>query len=102
MFEAVDDAGLVDLIAAEARANAMADARKYAAIAELARRRDTGKHGRWACDDLDAAAAEVAAALNLGHDRALAEVERPSHCATNSRRWAHCSCSGRSPPAGCG
>jgi Domain of unknown function (DUF222) len=75
MFESVGDAGLVDLIADEARASAAADARKYAAMAELARRRDTGKRGRWACDDRDAAAAEVAAALTLGHGRALAEVE---------------------------
>ena len=43
MFESLDDAALVDTIAAEARASAVADARKYAAIAELHRRRITGE-----------------------------------------------------------
>ncbi|MDT5238963.1 MAG: hypothetical protein QOD97_1161, partial [Mycobacterium sp.] len=33
MFEAVDDAALVDVVVATARASAASDARKYAAIA---------------------------------------------------------------------
>jgi hypothetical protein len=52
-----------------------ADARKYAAIAELEPRRNTGEHPNWACDDWDAAAAEVAAALNVGHGRASCEMD---------------------------
>jgi hypothetical protein len=75
MFERVDDAGLVDVIAATARASAVADSRKYAAIAELQHRRNTGEHARWACDDTDATAAEIAAALNIGHGRSLGEID---------------------------
>jgi Domain of unknown function (DUF222) len=75
MFEALDDAALVDTIAAEARASAVSDARKYGAIAELERRRNTGERALWACDEWDAAAAEVAAALNIGHGRACGEMD---------------------------
>jgi hypothetical protein len=75
MFENLADAELVDTIAAEARASAVSDARKYGAIAELERRRNTGEHALWACDDWDAAAAEVAAALNIGHGRACGEMD---------------------------
>jgi hypothetical protein len=66
MFEVLGDAALIDSIVAEAGSSAAADARKYAAIAELERRRNTGEHDL-ACDDWDAAAGEVAAALNIGH-----------------------------------
>jgi Domain of unknown function (DUF222) len=75
MFEDLDDAELIDAITAEARASAVSDARRYAAIAELERRRNTGEHAHWACDDWDAAAAEVAAALNIGHGRASGEMD---------------------------
>ena len=75
MFEGLADAALVDTIAAEARASAVADARKYGAIAELVRRRNTGEHENWACDDWDGAAAEVGAALNIGHGRASREMD---------------------------
>lgn len=75
MFESLDDAALVDTIAAEARASAVADARKYTAIAALHRRRITGEHAHWACDDWDTAAAEIAAALNIGHGRASGEMD---------------------------
>jgi hypothetical protein len=74
MFERIDDAALVDVIAATARASAVSDARRYAAIAELDRR-NTCEHAKWACDDRDATAAEVAAALNIGHGRALGEID---------------------------
>ena len=33
------------------------------------------EHARWACDDEDAAAAEIAAALNIGHGRACGEMD---------------------------
>jgi hypothetical protein len=42
-----DDAAVIDAVTGWARLGAAADARKYAAIAELARRRNTGKHARW-------------------------------------------------------
>jgi len=46
-----------------------------AAIAELERRRcGECEHPRWACDDLDAAAAEVSCALTIGHGRALGQI----------------------------
>jgi hypothetical protein len=70
-----DDAAVIDAVTGWARLGAAADARKYAAIAELARRRTTGEHARWACDDEAAAAAEVAAALNIGHGRASGEMD---------------------------
>ena len=70
-----DDAAVIDAVTGWARVGAAADARKYAAIAELARRRTTGEHARWACDDEAAAAAEVAAALNIGHGRASGEMD---------------------------
>ena len=47
---------------------------KYAAIAELERRRNTGEHPKWAGDKTDAVAAEVAAALNISQEDALREV----------------------------
>lgn len=77
MFESLSAAGLIDVIAARARASAAADAEKYAAIAELQRRRciegDERRH--WAADDWDGAAAEIGAALNIGHGRALSEMD---------------------------
>ncbi len=77
MFERRSDAALVDthrrVTAAGQRAPA--DARKYAAIAELERRRNTGEHARGRATTVDAAAAEVAAALNIGHGRACGEID---------------------------
>jgi uncharacterized protein DUF222 len=75
MFEHLDDYALTEVIAAEARASAVADARKYGAIAELERRRNTVERANWACDGWDAAAAEIAAALNMSHGRACGEME---------------------------
>jgi hypothetical protein len=75
MFEDLDDAALVDTITGYARSSAADDALNYAGIAELERRRNTGEHASWACDDTDAAAAEVAAALNIGHGRACGEMD---------------------------
>jgi hypothetical protein len=74
-FGELDDASLIAAVEDWARTAAAADARKYAAIAELERRRNTAEHPDWACDDWDAAAAEVAAALNVGHGRASGEMD---------------------------
>jgi hypothetical protein len=41
----------------------------------LERRRNTKEHAHRVCDDWDAAAAEVAAALNIGHGRASSEMD---------------------------
>jgi hypothetical protein len=71
MFESVDDAALVTAIGDEARAEAAAVARRLAAIAELADRRMASElalsREYWACDAFDSVAAEVAAALTIGH-----------------------------------
>lgn len=72
---ALDDAALIDAVTGWATVSAAADARKYAALAELQRRRVTGEHAHWAADDWDAAAAEVAAALNVSHGRATGELD---------------------------
>ncbi|MCP9270810.1 HNH endonuclease signature motif containing protein [Mycolicibacterium arenosum] len=77
MFEGLSARELVDVITARARSSAAADAEKYAAIAELARRRlrDGVELEDAAADATDGAAAEIGAALNIGHGRALGEIE---------------------------
>lgn len=65
-----NDAALVDAISGWSTAASAADGRRLAAIAELVSRRCTDEHPDWACDDWDATAAEIAAALNLSHGRA--------------------------------
>jgi hypothetical protein len=74
----VDDAELMTAMAGWARVSAAADARRLATIAELARRRgcDAADDERqyWPVDPTDAAAAEVSAALNVGHRRALKQL----------------------------
>lgn len=72
-FASVDDAALVAAIEDGARQEAVASARRLAAIAELARRRVDDDDTR-AYDGWDSAAAEVAAALNVGHRRASAQM----------------------------
>ncbi|MCP9275512.1 HNH endonuclease signature motif containing protein [Mycolicibacterium arenosum] len=77
MFESKSARELIDTITARARASAAADAERYAAIAELARRRlrDGVEFEDAAADAVDGAAAEISAALNIGHGRALGEIE---------------------------
>lgn len=71
-----DDAALVAAITGWTRVASAAQARALAAIAELTTRRCTPEqHPDWACDDWDAAAAEIAAALTLGHGRASAQMD---------------------------
>jgi hypothetical protein len=76
-LHSVDDATLIAAIEGWARTSAAADARRLAAIAELSRRRcDDPDDERvwWACDPTDSAAAEVAAALNVGQGRAVGQL----------------------------
>jgi hypothetical protein len=77
MFEDASAAGLIDTITAAARASAAAEARKYAAIAELHRRRvlESVEMDKDAADGDDGLAAELSAALNIGHGRALGEMD---------------------------
>ncbi|MGE2832390.1 DUF222 domain-containing protein [Mycobacterium sp. SMC-4] len=72
----VSDGELIDAVSGWARAAAAAEARKFSAIAELARRRCSDpEHPDWACDDWDSAAAEIACALAVGHGFALAQID---------------------------
>jgi hypothetical protein len=75
-FSTADDAMVVAAIEEGARAEAAAGARRLAAIAELARRRvvDDDERANWAFDGWASAAAEVAAALTVGHRRASAQM----------------------------
>ncbi len=71
-----DDAAVAAAIEGWARLAAAADAQRLGVIAELADRRlREAEHPDWACDDWDAAAAEVAAALNVSHGRALRQID---------------------------
>ncbi len=70
-----DDGAVVAAIEDCARAEAAAAARRLSAIAELTRRRTASdQRANWACDEWDAAAAEVAAALGLSHGRASGQM----------------------------
>lgn len=76
MFARATDAEVVAAIGQWTTAEAAAAAHRLAAIAELgARRTRDDERSRWACDGLDAAAAEVSAAMGIGHGRALSELE---------------------------
>ncbi|ULE35235.1 DUF222 domain-containing protein [Mycobacterium sp. IDR2000157661] len=67
-FGSVDQAALIEVIEAGARAEAAAAARRLAAIAELTARHtepDDDRH-TWLVDGWACAAAEIAAALGIG------------------------------------
>ena len=69
------DAAVVTVIRDAARDEARDAARRVAAIGELvARRCADDDRAHWACDEWDAAAAEVSAALGVTHGRASAEM----------------------------
>ncbi|MEI7717668.1 MAG: DUF222 domain-containing protein, partial [Mycobacterium sp.] len=71
-----DDATVVAAIGVCARAEAAAAARRLAAVAELVARRAEGPtdSARWSCDNWDAIAAEVAAALGISHAMASGQM----------------------------
>lgn len=75
-FAEADDAAVVAAIAEGARAEAQAAARRLAAIAELVRRKvcDDDERQRSAFDPWDSVAAEVAAAMTVGHRRASGQM----------------------------
>lgn len=75
LFRDADDAAVVAAIAECNAAEAAAAARKLAAVAELTRRRCTeGERADWACDDWDAAAAEISSVLGVSHSRASGQM----------------------------
>ncbi|MDT5259228.1 MAG: hypothetical protein QOD10_4308, partial [Mycobacterium sp.] len=71
-----DDAAVVAAIAEGARVEAIAGARRLAAIAELVGRRADGPTdcAHWSCDNWDAMAAEVAAAQGISHAMASGQM----------------------------
>jgi len=76
-FAGVDDAAVVATIDDCARAEAVAAARRLAAIAELKRRRvhdEDDPRDFWVCDPWDSAAAEVAAAMNISSRKASGQM----------------------------
>jgi hypothetical protein len=75
-FSTADDATVVAAIEEGTRAEAAAGARRLAAIAELARRWvvDDDERSNWAFDGWASAAAEVAAAMTVGHRRASGQM----------------------------
>ncbi|TFV60624.1 HNH endonuclease [Mycobacterium sp. PS03-16] len=78
MFEDLDDAAVVAVIEAQARAEAVAGAARLAAIAELAARRgvndDEEARRKWVVDPWAATAAEVGAVLGIGPRAASREM----------------------------
>lgn len=76
-LDAVGDNLLVAAITEWSAVEAAAAARRLAAIAELVARRTQGPaldRSRWACDNWDAAAAEVAAAEHISHGMASGQM----------------------------
>jgi hypothetical protein len=72
-----DDAVVAAAIRGWAQVEAAAAARRLAAVGELVARRVRGgsaERGRWSCDNWDAVAAEVAAALNVSHGMASGQM----------------------------
>lgn len=70
------DGELIDAISGWSRTAAAAEARKFAAIAELTRRRCSDpEHPDWVCDDWDSAATEISCALTVGHGKALGQID---------------------------
>jgi len=68
------DADLVDIVRGCGAAAARAEAVKLAAIVEFWERRCAPERARWACDDWDAAAAEIGCALNISSGRASGQM----------------------------
>jgi Domain of unknown function (DUF222) len=76
-LHSVGDAALVEAIEGYTRASAASEGRRLAAIAELAHRRGAAAdpaRDRWVCDVDDSVAAEISAAMNISHGRALGQL----------------------------
>jgi hypothetical protein len=95
----VEDATLVGAITGWLQTSAGAEARAFAAMAELARRRcaEEDERNYWPADPWDCAGAEVAAAMNCGMGKAAAGWRQRSCCTTGYRRPMPCSLRGRLP-----
>src|SRR4051794_23524320 len=77
MFEGSTDAELVDVMGEATRDESTAIAQRLAAVAELYVRRcgELGEQQWWCIDACDAVAAEVSAAQNISHARAVGQVQ---------------------------
>ena len=74
-FNRASDAALIAAITEHAAAEAAAAAGRLAAVAELVHRRcGDDERAHWACDEWDSAAAEISAALGIGHRRATGQM----------------------------
>lgn len=73
-FRRAGDQRLIAEIEELAAAEAASAARRLAAVAELVRRRCGDEHAHWSCDEWDAAAAELSAALGISHGRASGQM----------------------------
>lgn len=74
-LRSASDAAVIEAIADLARQEARVAAQRVAAVSELVRRRcGDDERAYWACDDWDAAAAEIGAALNISRGRASGEM----------------------------
>jgi Domain of unknown function (DUF222) len=83
MFESVPEVDLIDVMGEASRDESTAIAQRLAAVGELYARRavEWGERSLWAADPVDAVAAEVSAAQNISHARAVGQV----HCARTLR-----------------
>lgn len=74
-LNAAEDAAVLADIVGWAGVEAQATARRLLAVAELVHRRcGSSERARWACDEWDAAAAELSAALGISHRRASGQM----------------------------
>jgi Domain of unknown function (DUF222) len=76
-LKGADDSMVVAAVTGWGLVEAAASARRLAAISELVGRRVVGgspECGRWSCDNWDAIAAEVAAALGISHGMASSQM----------------------------
>ena len=77
MFEDVPDGELIDVMGEATRDESTAIAQRLAAVAQLYVRRsgELADHQWWCADACDAVAAEISAAQNISHARAVAQVQ---------------------------
>jgi len=77
MFEDVPDGELIDVMGEATRDESTAIAQRLAAVSQLFVRRsgELADHQWWCADACDAVAAEISAAQNISHARAVAQVQ---------------------------
>ena len=76
MFEGVSEVDLIDVMGEASRDESTAIAQRLAAVGELYARRavEWAERNLWSADPVDAVAAEVSAAQNISHARAVGQV----------------------------